>query len=150
MTKNGRMSFIEGVNQLKLEREDMAVFLNGGNDVLNPKDQMASTKLPVHLVPTELIRETAKAMDYGAHKAKRKDGKSGYGEWNWREAGVSYTVMVSAIIRHALELLDGKDIAEDSKVSHLGHIAAGVGIILDAKRQGILKDDRPKVEVKND
>ncbi len=111
---------------------------------LNPKDQMASTKLPVNLVPTELIRETARAREYGAFKAPRKDGKFGYGAWNWREAGVSYTTMVAAIIRHALELMDGEDIAEDSKVSHLGHIAAGVGIILDAKKNECLKDDRPK------
>lgn len=117
---------------------------------LNPKDQMASTKLPVNLVPTELIRETAKAMEYGAFKAPRKDGKFGYGAWNWRESGVSYTIMVSAIIRHALELLDGKDTADDSKVSHLGHIAAGVGIILDAKKNGVLRDDRPKLRSSND
>lgn len=115
-----------------------------GSNKLNPKDQMASTKLPVHLVPTELVREAAKAMYYGAHQAKRKDGGLGYGEWNWRESGVSYTVMVAAIIRHALELLDGKEVAEDSKVSHLGHIAAGVGILLDAKKHGVLKDDRAK------
>jgi hypothetical protein len=103
-------------------------------DSTNPKDLIGDLKPQIHLVPAALQIQAALAMANGAAK---------YGPYNWRENRVRATVYVSAIQRHLLAWLDGEDIADDSGVSHLGHIAAGVGILLDAEATGNLIDDRP-------
>lgn len=111
---------------------------------LNPKDKIGRKKDPIHLVPTEGIRGISHAMRYGAYEAKRVDGKQGYGPFNWRDTKISYTVYLDAIMRHTMKLIDGEDIDQDSGVSHESHIGANICILLDAKKEGVLVDDRPK------
>jgi hypothetical protein len=53
------------------------------------------------------------------------------------------TVYLDAMERHLLALRDGEDVAEDSKVPHLGHIIACGAILADALEGGFLIDDRP-------
>lgn len=86
----------------------------------DPKGLAGAAKPQLHLIPPVLNTETAKALACGAAK---------YGPWNWREN------------RDAL--IDGEDIDPESGAHHLGHVAAGCGIVLDARRQGTLIDNRP-------
>ncbi len=76
----------------------------------NPKDVMGSKKDLIHLVPTEAIRSISRAMKYGARDAKRADGQTGYGDYNWRSTKVRLTVYLDAIMRHTMAILDGEDL----------------------------------------
>jgi hypothetical protein len=102
--------------------------------MVNPKDLIGIKKPPTHLVPAALILQTSMAMKNGADK---------YGAYNWRSHPVNLTVYIAAAQRHLLQLLDGEDIAQDSSVHHAAHVAACMGIILDALATGNLIDDRP-------
>jgi len=100
----------------------------------NPKDLVGVKKPPLHLVPPALVLHTSQAMANGAAK---------YGPFNWREHPVKMTVYVGAAMRHLAELLDGENVARDSKVHHAAHVSACMAIILDALETGNLIDDRP-------
>jgi hypothetical protein len=72
-----------------------------------------------------------------------KNGADKYGPYNWRDKKVRMTIYLDAIERHLLALRDGEDIAEDSKVPHLGHIIACGALLADAVEGDFLIDDRP-------
>lgn len=104
----------------------------------NPKSAAGHKKLQIGLIPSAGIIEQAKAMEFGAYD-------HGYGPYNWRGENVTISTMVyiNAMLRHLYDYIDGEDLASDSAVNHLGHIAACCDIILDAKVCGNLIDDRP-------
>lgn len=104
-------------------------------DTANPKDAQARKKVPVGLVPPALVIGAAEALADGARK---------YGAYNWRDIDIRFSVYIEAIERHTLALKDGEDLAVDSQIHHLKHIAAGVAIALDALGNGNLIDDRKK------
>ena len=102
----------------------------------NPKDSIGIKKVPLSLVP-----ETALVFQALAHK----DGAIKYGPANWRDEGVSARVYIDACRRHLAKWFDGsEEVADDSKVHHLGHAIACLNIILDAQCCGKLVDDRPR------
>jgi hypothetical protein len=103
-------------------------------DSTNPKDIVGQTKPQLHLVPPALMIWVAKAMEDGARK---------YSPFNWRDKQVRTTVYIAAALRHLMALIDGEDCAEDSGLPHEAHVAACMGILLDAKAIGNLIDDRP-------
>lgn len=103
-------------------------------DTTNPKDKIGLTKCPLRLVPPALTIIAAPAMAEGAQK---------YDAYNWRANKVRYTVYLEAILRHVFGLMDREDVATDSGIHHLSHIAANVGILADAMYGGQLIDDRP-------
>lgn len=103
-------------------------------DVANPKDLIGAKKVPLGLLPAAGKIQGALAMEHGAKK---------YQPYNWREKKVKYTIYLDALERHILALRDGEDIAEDSGVSHLGHIIAGASILADCVAGGFIIDDRP-------
>lgn len=112
----------------------------------NPKTLMGRQKLSLlSVVPPASIICEAEAMHYGAYDAPRKDGKKGYGPFNWRDDPVELMVYLDACLRHILAYVDGEELATDSLASHLGHAKACLGIVADAKANGTLIDDRPKV-----
>ena len=100
----------------------------------NPKDLIGITKVQVGLFPSAGTIEGARAMEDGAKK---------YGAYNWREHPVKMTIYLDAAERHLMALRDGEDNAEDSGVSHLGHILSCAAILADAAACGNLIDDRP-------
>lgn len=104
-----------------------------GDDV-NPKDRAAQGKLRLSLVPPVAIAHEAAAMTDGANK---------YGPYNWRTRKVAASIYLDALKRHVDSWFDGEEVAPDSKVHHLGHARACLGIILDAQETGNLVDDRP-------
>lgn len=101
---------------------------------LDPKAACAIKKPQLQLVPPCFEEAVANALQQGAER---------YGAWNWRENQVTVMTYLGAIRRHLNAFLDGEDEAPDSGISHLGHIGASCAILLDAKKQGTLVDDRP-------
>ncbi len=99
----------------------------------NPKDAIATNKIPMHLWPS-----TATAM--GA--IGLLDGRSKYGQNNWREAGARASVYVSACQRHLAAWYEGEDSDPDSNLPHLAHALACLAILVDAQAAGKLIDDR--------
>lgn len=101
---------------------------------LDPKATCAIQKPQLQLVPPCFEEAVAGALLQGNER---------YGPWNWRSNQVPLMTYLGAIRRHLNAYLDGEDNAPDSGISHLGHIAASCAILLDAKKQGTLVDDRP-------
>lgn len=102
----------------------------------DPKGLAGAAKPQLQLVPPVLTRETAKALALGAAK---------YGPWNWRENKVEMMTYLGAMKRHIDAIIEGEDIDPESGASHLGHVAAGCGIVLDAAAHGQLIDNRPPI-----
>ncbi len=102
----------------------------------NPKDSQGIKKVPLHLIPPSALIEEAMCMGDGAEK---------YGPYNWREEGkpVTVTIYVAAAMRHLLAFMDGEDLDPDSGHLHLGHLRAGIGVVMDAMACGNAIDDRP-------
>lgn len=100
----------------------------------DPKAATGQAKSQLQLIPPALNRETAAALACGAVK---------YGPWNWRFNQVEIMTYLGAIRRHLDALLDGEDTDPESSAHHLGHIAAGCAIVLDAARHQTLIDNRP-------
>lgn len=101
---------------------------------MNPKDRVAKTKVPLHLLPPAGTIAFAQACADGAAK---------YGPYNWREKPISLMEYLGAQLRHILALIDGEDLAADSGRHHQAHVGATAAIILDAAACGTLIDDRP-------
>lgn len=104
----------------------------------NPKTQYGIKK-PALLscVPASALLVEGQVMMLGARK---------YGPFNWRDNSVAASVYVDAAIRHMLAWNSGQDNDSESGVSHLGHVRACMGILIDALETGNLVDDRPKDE----
>jgi hypothetical protein len=100
----------------------------------NPKQDVGAKKAPLELVPPVLMIAASAALANGAEK---------YGAYNYREAGVKASIYYAAALRHLSAWWDGEEIAEDSGVDHLAHVAACIAILLDTKSIGRMVDDRP-------
>jgi hypothetical protein len=100
----------------------------------DPKGIAGKLKPQLQLIPPALNVETAMALSCGAAK---------YGAWNWRENRVEIMTYLGAMRRHIDCLIDGEDIDPESGAHHLGHVAAGCAIVLDARKSGTLVDNRP-------
>jgi len=106
----------------------------------DPKGAAGALKAPWHLLPPDALTEVAEVMGEGARK---------YGPWNFVEARVCASTYIGAIGRHWSQFAKGIDIdigPGGSGKSHLSHIAANCLILLTAKQQGTLNDDRPKLK----
>jgi hypothetical protein len=104
-----------------------------GEKPTNPKDMIATNKVPFHLWP-----ETASA--YGAMGFL--DGALKYGRSNWRHAGVKASTYYDAARRHLNAWFEGEDNDPQSGVPHLGHALACIAILVDAIEAKKLNDDR--------
>lgn len=100
----------------------------------NPKDLVGAKKAPLGVVPPALMLGAAPAMQVGADK---------YGPFNWRGQPVQVMTYIEAIQRHLFAFTDGQDNAEDTGISHLGHAAASLGILMDAFALSNVIDNRP-------
>lgn len=100
----------------------------------NPKDAVASAKLPLWLLSPIAKAHWAVAQAVGMVK---------YGAWNWRVSGVRNSIYLSAIQRHFDRYLSGQDYDPVDGQHNLGAIMACCAIILDAEEAGKLNDDRP-------
>jgi hypothetical protein len=118
------------VESVEITEETMETKLS---NPLNPKDAIATNKIPMHLWPSTATAMGSLALLYGARL---------YGRSNWREAGVRASVYVSACQRHLAAWYEGEDFDRDSGLPHLAHALACLAILVDADAAGKLKDDR--------
>lgn len=101
----------------------------------DPKGEAGKAKSQLQLIPPSLNRETAKALSCGAAK---------YGPWNWRQNKVELMTYLGAMRRHIDAVMSGEDLDPESGAHHLGHVAAGCAIVIDAAEHGQLIDNRPR------
>ena len=106
-----------------------------GEKEMNPKDEIALSKVPMWSLPAIGAVHGAMATGDGIRK--------GYGSYNWRYKPISMMEHIGALERHIAALKDGEDFTRDSNITHLGCVIAGASIILDAAQCNTLIDDRP-------
>jgi hypothetical protein len=103
------------------------------NKPSNPKDMIGSDKIPMHLWPT-----TATALGSLA----LLDGMLKYGRSNFRAVGIRASIYYDAMRRHLDAFWEGEDVDEDSGLPHEAHMLACIAIIIEARAQGNMTDDR--------
>jgi hypothetical protein len=113
---------------------DDAQAVPAGSKPTNPKDEIGSTKLPLHAVPDTAAIFMAMAF---------AEGQSKYGAYNWRVAGARVSIYISAARRHIAKWMAGEECDQRTGVHHLASAMACLAIILDARLVGKLTDDRP-------
>jgi len=101
----------------------------------NPKDKFGKVKPCVSLIPPVAILAEALVAALGAHK---------YGPFNWREKPVNARTYADAAMRHLQAWLDGDELDDESRVSHLAHVRSCMAILIDAQSTGNMIDDRFK------
>jgi hypothetical protein len=100
----------------------------------NPKDAIATFKLPLHLVSPIVTAYQAISHYLGNVK---------YGAWNYRGAGVRYSVYYAACKRHLDAWWEGEWADPIDGTPHLANALACIGIILEGHHAGNATDDRP-------
>jgi hypothetical protein len=94
-------------------------------------------KLPLHLLSTEAMNQTAAVLAFGAQK---------YAEHNWRK-GFVWSRPLSAAMRHITAFNDGEDKDPESGLSHLAHAACCIMFLLEFEKTNKHLDDRYKPDV---
>ena len=94
-------------------------------------------KLPLHLLSTEAMNQTAAVLAFGAQK---------YAEHNWRN-GFAWSRPLSAAMRHITAFNDGEDRDPESGLSHLAHAACCIMFLLEFEKTHPHLDDRYKPTV---
>jgi hypothetical protein len=94
-------------------------------------------KLPLHLLSTEAMNQTAAVLAFGAQK---------YAEHNWR-SGFVWSRPLSAAMRHITAFNAGEDRDPESGLSHLAHAACCIMFLLEFEKTHTHLDDRYKPNV---
>jgi hypothetical protein len=96
-------------------------------------------KLPVNLLSSEALLQTAAVLKFGADK---------YHAHNWRD-GFVWSRPLAAAMRHIMAFNDGEDKDPESGLSHLAHAACCIMFLLEFEKTHPELDDRYKVDVSN-
>jgi hypothetical protein len=96
-------------------------------------------KLPVNLLSSEALLQTAAVLKFGANK---------YHAHNWRD-GFVWSRPLAAAMRHIMAYNDGEDKDPESGLSHLAHAACCIMFLLEFEKTHPELDDRYKVDVSN-
>lgn len=91
-------------------------------------------KLPLNLLSTEAMNQTAAVLKFGAQK---------YAEHNWRK-GFAWSRPLAAAMRHLTAFNDGEDRDPESGLSHLAHAACCIMFLLEFEKTHPELDDRYK------
>lgn len=102
--------------------------------VKNPKDALGSDRIDLSLVEPAALVEEALAMTEGLCK---------YGRTNYLGTNVVAMIYAGAALRHLWKWIGGEECDPKTKVPHLGSVRACCGIIIAARVQGTLIDNRP-------
>ena len=94
-------------------------------------------KLPLNLLSTEAMNQTAAVLAFGAQK---------YAAHNWR-AGFTWSRPLAAAMRHITAFNDGEDRDPESGLSHLAHAACCIMFLLEFEKTHPHLDDRYKPNV---
>jgi hypothetical protein len=96
-----------------------------------------TNKLPLNLLSTEAMNQTAAVLAFGAEK---------YAAHNWR-AGFAWSRPLAAAMRHITAFNDGEDKDPESGLSHLAHAACCIMFLLEFEKTHQHLDDRYKPNV---
>jgi len=91
-------------------------------------------KLPLHLLSTEAMNQTAAVLQFGAEK---------YAAHNWRK-GFTWSRPLAAAMRHITAFNAGEDKDPESGLSHLAHAACCIMFLLEFEKTHKELDDRYK------
>lgn len=94
-------------------------------------------KLPLHLLSTEAMNQTAAVLKFGAQK---------YAEHNWRK-GFAWSRPLAAAMRHITAFNNGEDRDPESGLSHLAHAACCIMFLLEFEKTHPELDDRYRPDV---
>ena len=94
-------------------------------------------KVPMHLLPPELLTSVASVLNFGAKK---------YTARNW-ELGMDWSRVYSALQRHLWKWWEGESIDEETGMSHLWHAGCCIAFLITYEQRNIGSDDRPKKQV---
>jgi hypothetical protein len=72
-----------------------------------------------------------------------REGAAKYTPYNWRKYKVRTMIYVGSALRHIMAYVDGEEVASDSRIPHIAHALACLGILADATEGNFLYDDRP-------
>jgi len=92
-----------------------------------------SEKLPVHLIPPEIIHALGEILRFGATK---------YEPRNW-EKGMAWSRCWSACERHMWAWWGGEDNDPETGMSHLWHAACCIAFLVAYEQRNLGQDDRP-------
>jgi hypothetical protein len=107
------------------------------NNKLGSALKFDDDKLPVNLLSSEALLQTAAVLKFGADK---------YAEHNWR-AGFAWSRPLAAAMRHIMAFNDGEDKDPESGLSHLAHAMCCIMFLLEFEKTHRELDDRYKVDV---
>lgn len=91
-----------------------------------------SGKPQLSLVSLESLSGEARAMEDGLRK---------YGRNNYKQ-GMAWSRLLDAALRHVTQFAGGEDNAPDSKLNHLYHAKANLGMLIYYYERKLGKDDR--------
>jgi len=91
-------------------------------------------KLPLNLLSTEALNQTAAVLQFGAQK---------YAEHNWRK-GFAWSRPLAAAMRHITAFNAGEDKDPESGLSHLAHAMCCIMFLLEFEKTHQELDDRYK------
>ena len=100
----------------------------------NPKDAIGVKKVPLSVVPSNVLMEIGVALLEGGAK---------YGKHNYRVAGIRYSVYYDALMRHIMAWWEGEDLDPDSGLSHVTKAISTLVVLRDAMLNEMFTDDRP-------
>jgi len=100
----------------------------------NPKAIHGRAKPSLALMPAAAMIEAAGVFQLGADK---------YGPFNWRKDPVEAMTYANAALRHIASWIDGNDNDAESGEHELAHAMCCMAIVLDARANDKLIDDRP-------
>lgn len=87
-------------------------------------------------VPTRLIWQVGKVLDFGAQK---------YTAHNWRSGG-SWSSCLDSALRHLFRMLEGAATDDESGLPETGHLGCNLAFLLEFQTHGLGTDDRFQVE----
>ena len=103
------------------------------NKPTNPKDAIATFKLPLHLLSGIGEAYESIALYLGATK---------YGAHNYTVGGARASIYVAALRRHLSRWWLGEN-HDRGGTPHLANAKACLDILIEARERGVLVDDRP-------
>jgi len=91
-------------------------------------------KSPLSLIPRSALMAEADVLAFGAKK---------YARHNWR-AGMDYSRLIDAALRHLLAFNDGEDVDPETGLSHLAHARCCLAFLIEYQTTHPERDDRYK------
>lgn len=101
-----------------------------------PAVKYDNEKPSLDLLPSHSLEQIAKVLDFGAEK---------YGKYNWM-AGMSWSRLLGATLRHIFKFISGEDIDKESNLPHLAHAGSCILFLLWYTEHRNQFDDRYKEE----